>query len=108
MKTLLRLFTVLAVVALVAAPLSPVFAAAGGKKTHDVEVTVVSVNPDGKTMTIKGPDGAEKTVPVTGNAISKLKSVQPGQTVTVTCTDKETGEHESISDIKMEKADKKG
>lgn len=106
MKTLHRLFTVLAVVALVAAPLSSAFA--GAKKTHDVEVTVVSVNPDGKTMTIKGPDGAEKTVPVTGNAISKLKSVQPGQTVTVTCNDKETGEHESISDIKMEKADKKG
>ena len=107
MKTLHRLFTVLAVVALVAAPLSSTFAA-GGKKTHDVEVTVVSVNPDGKTMTIKGPDGAEKTVPVTGNAISKLKSVQPGQTVTVTCTDKENGEHEAISDIKMEKAEKKG
>src|SRR5262245_33259024 len=107
MKTLHRLFTVLAVVALVAAPLSSTFAA-GAKKTHDVEVTVVSVNPDGKTMTIKGPDGAEKTVPVTGAAINKLKSVQPGQTVTVTCNDKETGEHESISDIKMEKADKKG
>ena len=107
MKKLHRLFTVLAVAALVVAPMSASFAA-GAKKTHDVEVTVVSVNPDGKTMTIKGPDGAEKTVPVTGQAIGKLKSVQPGQTVTVTCTDKETGEHESISDIKMEKADKKG
>ena len=106
MKTLHRLFIVLAVVALVAAPMSATFA--GAKKTHDVEVTVVSVNPDGKTMTIKGPDGAEKTVPVTGQAIGKLKSVQPGQTVTVTCTDKETGEHEAISDIKMEKAEKKG
>jgi len=105
MKTLHRLFTVLAVVALIAAPMSATFA--GAKKTHDVEVTIVSVNPDGKTMTIKGPDGAEKTVPVTGNAISKLKSVQPGQTVTVTCTDKETGEHESISDIKINQADQK-
>lgn len=107
MKTLLRLCTVLAVVALVAAPLSSSFAAAGGKKTHDVQVTVVSVNADGKTMTIKGPDGAEKTVPVTGQAINKIKSVQPGQTVTVVCTDNEKGEHESISDIKMEKASSK-
>jgi len=104
MKTLLRLCTVLAVVALIAAPMSSAFA--GGKKTHDVQVTVVSVNADGKTMTIKGPDGAEKTVPVTGQAIGKLKSVQPGQSITVVCTDNEKGEHESISDIKAEPASK--
>jgi hypothetical protein len=104
MKTLLRLCTVLAVVALIAAPMSSAFA--GGKKTHDVQVTVVSVNADGKTMTIKGPDGAEKTVPVTGQAIGKLKSVQPGQNITVVCTDNEKGEHESISDIKAEPASK--
>ncbi|HYV20530.1 MAG TPA: hypothetical protein VFC25_16025 [Verrucomicrobiae bacterium] len=106
MKTLVRLCTVLAIVAMVAAPMSSAFAG-GAKKTHDVQVTVVSVNADGKTMTIKGPDGAEKTVPVTGQAISKIKSVQPGQTVTVVCTDNEKGEHESISDIKMEKASSK-
>ena len=105
MKTLVRLCTVLAVVALVAAPLSSAFAG-GAKKTHDVQVTVVSVNADGKTMTIKGPDGAEKTVPVTGQAIGKMKSVQPGQTVTVVCQDNEKGEHEAISDIKMDKASK--
>ena len=106
MKTLVRLCTVLAIVAMVAAPMSSAFAG-GAKKTHDVQVTVVSVNADGKTMTIKGPDGAEKTVPVTGQAIGKIKSVQPGQTVTVVCTDNEKGEHESISDIKMEKASSK-
>ncbi|HEV8200204.1 MAG TPA: hypothetical protein VGS03_09300 [Candidatus Polarisedimenticolia bacterium] len=106
MKTLVRLCTVLAIVAMVAAPMSSAFAG-GAKKTHDVQVTVVSVNADGKTMTIKGPDGAEKTVPVTGQAINKIKSVQPGQTVTVVCTDNEKGEHESISDIKMEKASSK-
>jgi hypothetical protein len=106
MKTLVRLCTVLAVVALIAAPMSSAFAG-GAKKTHDVQVTVVSVNADGKTMTIKGPDGAEKTVPVTGQAINKIKSVQPGQTLTVVCTDNEKGEHESISDIKMEKASSK-
>ena len=105
MKTLVRLCTVLAIVAMVAAPMSSAFAG-GAKKTHDVQVTVVSVNADGKTMTIKGPDGAEKTVPVTGQAISKIKSVQPGQTVTVVCTDNEKGEHESISDIKAEPASK--
>ena len=106
MKTLVRLCTVLAIVAMVAAPMSSAFAG-GAKKTHDVQVTVVSVNADGKTMTIKGPDGAEKTVPVTGQAINKIKSVQPGQTVTVVCQDNEKGEHEAISDIKMEKASSK-
>ena len=104
MKKLHLLLAVLAVVALVAAP---VFAE-GAKKHHDVQVTVVSVDPAAKTMTIKGPDGAQKTVPVTGEAINKCKSVKPGETITITCQDNEKGEHEAISDIKMEKAEKKG
>jgi hypothetical protein len=106
MKTLVRLCTVLAVVALIAAPMSSAFAG-GAKKTHDVQVTVVSVNADGKTMTIKGPDGAEKTVPVTGQAIGKLKSVQPGQTLTVVCQDNEKGEHQGIIGIAKASAEKK-
>jgi hypothetical protein len=105
MKKLSMLFAVLAVVALVAAP---VFAqGTGAKKHHDVQVTVVSVDPAAKTMTIKGPDGAQKTVPVTGEAVGKAKNVKPGDMITVVCQDNEKGEHEAISDIKMEKADKK-
>jgi hypothetical protein len=104
MKKLSLLFAVLAVVALVAAPVY----AEGAKKHHDVQVTVVSVDAAAKTMTIKGPDGAQKTVPVTGEAISKAKNVKPGEMITVVCQDNEKGEHEAISDIKMEKADKKG
>ncbi|HEV8122365.1 MAG TPA: hypothetical protein VGQ67_15330 [Candidatus Polarisedimenticolia bacterium] len=103
MKKLSLLFVVLAVVALVAAP---VFAE-GAKKHHDVQVTVVSVDPAAKTMTVKGPDGAQKTVPVTGEAVGKVKNVKPGDMITVVCQDNEKGEHEAISDIKMEKADKK-
>lgn len=103
MKKITMLFAVLAVVALIAAP---VFAE-GAKKHHDVQVTVVSVDAAAKTMTVKGPDGAQKTVPVTGEAVSKAKNVKPGDTITVVCQDNEKGEHEAISDIKAEKADKK-
>jgi uncharacterized protein (UPF0333 family) len=103
MKKLSLLFVVLAVVALVAAP---VFAE-GAKKHHDMQVTVVSVDAAAKTMTVKGADGAQKTVPITGEAVGKAKNVKPGDTITVTCQDNEKGEHEAISDIKTEKADKK-
>jgi uncharacterized protein (UPF0333 family) len=101
MKKVSLLFAILAVVALVAAP-----AFADTKKHHDVQVTVVSVDAAAKTMTLKGPDGAQKTVPMTGEAIGKAKNVKPGSMITVTCQDNEKGEHEAISDIKM--ADKKG
>jgi hypothetical protein len=103
MKKLAMLFAVLAVVALVA---GPTFADA--KKHHDVQVTVVSADPAAKTMTVKGADGQQKTVPVTGEAVSKMKNVKPGEMITVTCQDNEKGEHEAISDIKMSKAEKKG
>src|SRR4030095_15412212 len=98
------LLSALVIAALVAAPLSAAFAGTG--KKHDMTVTVVAVNAEAKTMTIKTPTGEEKTAPVIGEAIGKLKSVKAGDSVTVTCTDKENGEHEGISDIKVAKENK--
>jgi ribosomal protein S1 len=94
------LFAVLAIVALVAAPVSAL--ATGTTKTHDVKVTVVSTDAAAKTMTVKMDNGEEKTVPVMGAAINKMKNVKPGQQITCVCTDNDKGEHQGISDIKAE------
>ena len=108
MSKTLRLFGALVAIALLAAPLAPAWAGeAKGKKTHDVTVTIVAVDETGKTITFKTDTGEQKSAPVMGAAINKMKNLKAGETVTLTCTDKETGEHEGISDIKTTAAAKK-
>ncbi len=80
---------------------TPVLAAA---KTHQMKATVVSVNLEGKMITIKDEAGEEKTAPVLDKAVAKLKTVHAGDKVTLTCQDKENGEHEGVSAIKVEKS----
>jgi hypothetical protein len=122
----MRILAVLAIVALVAAPVATAYAgtdkaAAPAGKTMQKVVTVVSVDPDAKTLTYKdtsagspstpgAPGGSatssgnEKTVKVTGQAINKLTQVRPGQQITVTCTTNDMGEIDAISDLKFEAA----
>lgn len=129
----LRILAVLAIAALVVAPVATAYAADKDKpaqsqsgKTTEKQITVVSVDADAKTLTYReagatgttpsqpGTPGApgtpsagagnEKTVPVTGQAINKLKQVRPGQQITVSCTTNDTGEISSISDLKFEPA----
>jgi hypothetical protein len=87
----------------VAAVLGAGLLASEGKK-HDVTATVVSVDAAGKTITIKGEDGKDKTVPVTGEAIQSLGTVKAGDRVVLTCMDNEKGEHQSVTAIKPAKA----
>src|SRR5262245_12159265 len=101
------LFAVLAIVALVAAPVSFATTTAPTKH-HEEKVTVVSTDANAKTMTIKTESGEEKTVPVMGAAINKMKNVKPGQMITCVCTDNDKGEHQGISDIKSEHKAKSG
>jgi len=106
MRKLLQVFSVLVVLAVVAAPMSSAWAGSSAVKKHEMSVTVVSVDATAKTMTFKTDTGEEKTAPMMGQAINKSKNVKAGETVTITCTDKETGEHEGISDIKVAKESK--
>ena len=69
-------------------------------KNHDVTAEVVSVDVDAKTITIKTDDGKTTTAPVMGQAVSQLKDVKAGEKVTVTCKDKENGDHEGVTAIK--------
>jgi len=74
-------------------------AAATTDKTHKVSAEVVSVDTMKNSLTIKGTDGAEKTVPVEGKAVTSLKALKPGEKVTLTCRDNDKGEHQAVTAI---------
>ena len=132
----IRILAVVAIAALVLAPVATVYAGTDkdktststtGKKTEKV-VTVVSVDPDAKTITVKDLAGSgsgygtgssttpntpgtpgsptasdnEKTLKVTGSAISKLNQVRPGQQITVVFND--ANAMDTISDLKFDTA----
>jgi len=74
-------------------------------KSHVVEGEVVSSDFKAKTLTVK-VSGEEKTVPVHGKAVSRLKTLKAGEKVSLTCMDNDKGEHQFVSAIKLEKAAK--
>jgi len=82
-----------------AATKAPAKEAKAAAKTHDVQAEVVSVDVEKKTLTLKG-DIENKTVPVEGKAIAKLKTIKSGDKYTLTCRDNEAGEHQAVTAIK--------
>jgi len=88
---------------LLAAAVIPLLALAGEKtfKYHDVQATVVSTDARAQTLTIRGEDGASHTARVEGAAVEKLGSLKAGDKVTLTCKDTESGQHVSVTGIKM-------
>ncbi len=89
------------VAGLILAQVAPV-AAAG--KTHDMNATVVSVDLEGKKITIKDEKGETKTAPVLDKAVESLKGVKAGDKVKLTCQDNEKGEHQGVIAIVAAKA----
>jgi Cu/Ag efflux protein CusF len=73
--------------------------AAAMGKTHDLSGVVVSVNIEGKTITLKDTTGASMTYPVLDSATGDLKNLKGGENVTLTCQDNEKGEHQGIARI---------
>jgi hypothetical protein len=88
------------VAALILAQATPLMA---GGKTHDMKGEIVSVDAQGMKITIKDEKGEEHTAPVMGKAVEMLKSLQPGQKVSLTCQDNEKGEHQGVTAIKVMK-----
>jgi hypothetical protein len=87
-----QLIAALALTALILTPMSVALANdaksdAAGKKSHDIYATVVSVDPDAKTLTFRGPDGNEQSGEVKGDAVNKLRDLRPGQQVTLVVQD---------------------
>ena len=97
MKKLAAVVCAVFVAALVLGVVSPALAAG---KTHQVKATVVSIDMEGKTITIKDEKGEQKTAPVMDKAVYELKNFKAGDKVTLTCHDNEKGEHEGVTDIK--------
>jgi hypothetical protein len=100
MKTLALLLS-LGLMATVASANPRHQAAAATEKTHKVAAEVVSVDTMKNTLTIKSTDGAEKTVPVEGKAITTLKALKPGEKVDLTCRDNDKGEHQAVTAISV-------
>lgn len=73
--------------------------AVAGGKTHTLKATVVSIDVEGHKITIKDEKGEEKTAPVLDKAMESLKTLKAGDKVTLTCADKENGEHEGVEAI---------
>jgi hypothetical protein len=97
-----KLASVLAILA-VAGLLFVQTANAADKKTHEMTVTVVSVDMTAKTITVKDDKGADKTAPVLAEALDSLKTIKAGDKVVLTCLDNEKGEHQGVTAIKAAK-----
>jgi Cu/Ag efflux protein CusF len=80
-----------------------VLPAMAGMKTHQVKAEVVSIDVEGKKLTIKDEAGETKTAPVSESAVATLKTLKTGDHVTLTCEDNEKGEHQSVKAINVEK-----
>jgi hypothetical protein len=100
MRKLVLPVCALFVAALLLAQATPLLAAG---KTHDMKGEIVSVDATAMKITFKDEKGEEHTAPVMGKAVDMLKTLQPGQKVSLTCTDNEKGEHQGISAIKVMK-----
>jgi len=100
MKNMALWVCMLFVASLVIGPVTHVLAAG---KTHQTTAEVVSVDVEGKMLTIKDEKGETKTAPVLDKAVEKLKTLKAGDKVTLTCKDNDKGEHEGITDITVAK-----
>ena len=78
-------------------------ASAADKKTHEMTVTIVSMDMTAKTITVKDEKGAEKTAPVLADALGSLKGLKAGDKVVLTCLDNDKGEHQGVTAIKPAK-----
>jgi hypothetical protein len=68
-------------------------------KTQMVSGTVVAVDTMANTLTIKSADGKTSTAPAEGAALKSLISLKPGQSVSATYRDSDSGEHLAVTAV---------
>jgi hypothetical protein len=101
MKLFSILMCALFVVGMVPGQVTPLLA---GDSKHDLSAEVVSVDVEGKNITVKVTEGNEITMPVMGDAVETLEKLTAGDKVILTCEDEENGEHKGIVSIDTGKA----
>ena len=101
MRKVASLVCALFVAGLVLAQLTPALAAG---KTHQLTATIVSVDMEKKTITIKDDKGEERTAPVLDKAVASLKNIHAGEKVNITCKDNDKGEHMGVTAIEAAKS----
>ena len=85
-------------------------AAAGSTKeaakstTHEMTVTVVSMDAKAHTLTVKDDAGKEMTAKCMDAAVKEMSTVKAGDKVSLTCKDNAKGEHLGVIAIKPPKA----
>jgi len=106
MRKVTLLVLAVAMVCLMIAQATPALAAAKTEatKTHEMKVTVVSVDAEKHMLTIKNEKGEEMSPPVLSGAVAQLKGLKSGDQITVTCQDTAQGEHEGVSKITHSKS----
>ena len=88
---------------------APAPAAAASKEapkttTHEMTVTVVSMDAKAHTLTVKDDAGKEMTAKCMEGAVKEMSSVKAGEKVSLTCKDNAKGEHLGVVAIKPAKA----
>ena len=106
MKRVAMLVSVVLVVCLAFA--LPTLANEGMKKknTHDMTVEFVSADAKAMTITFKDESGETQTAPVLESAAKSLSTLKAGESITLTCLDSESGQHQGVSMIKVAMAKK--
>jgi len=104
MRKLVAVLGVLAVAGLLFVQAANAGEKENGKKTHEMTVTVVSVDTSANTITVKNEKGEEQTAPVLPKARASLADLKAGEMIVVTCLDNEKGEHQGVTMIKPAKS----
>ena len=76
--------------------------AAGGAaadKPDTIMATVIDVDTNAHTVSLKDDDGKLRDIPVEGDALAELDLLEPGKTVNVTFRDSPSGHREAITHL---------
>jgi len=72
---------------------------AAADKSDTITATVVAVDADSHSVTLKNDDGKLKSMPVEGDALAEFGLLEPGKTVNATFRDSPTGHREAITQL---------
>jgi len=76
-------------------------AAGTSLKSHDVNATFVSADPQASTFTVRLDDGQTSSGKAEGAAVTALSALKAGDKIRITCKDTADGQHVSATAISV-------